>query len=119
MNLRIQFSHQTVNAMRERLQAAYRRGDVQLVRRISALLGHIVGGEPIETLRTRWGFSLATFYHWLTELLVKGVKSLVYSRRGGRPAKLTKTQKKELGEWLDGGPPAAGFDSACWSSVLI
>jgi transposase len=119
MNLRIQFSRQTVNAMRERLQAAYRRGDVQLVRRLSALLGHIVGGETIETLSARWGFSPATFYNWLTELLVKGVKSLVYSQRSGRPAKLTKTQQKELGEWIDAGPQAAGFDSACWSSILI
>jgi transposase len=119
MNIRIQFSRQTVNAMRHRLQAAYRRGDVQLVRRISALLGHIVGGEPIETLSDRWGFSGATFYNWLNELLVKGVKSLVYSQRSGRPAKLTKTQKKELGEWIDAGPQAAGFDSACWSSILI
>jgi len=105
--------------MRERLQAAYRRGDVQVVRRISALLGHVVGGEKVETLSRRWGFSLATFYNWLNELLVKGVKSLVYSQRSGRPAKLTKTQKKELGQCIDAGPPAAGFDSACWSSILI
>lgn len=119
MNIRIQFSPQTVKAMRERLQAAYRRGDVQLVRRISALLGHIVGGEPIETLSARWGFSLATFYNWLSELLVKGVKSLVYSQRSGRAAKLTKTQKKELGQCIDAGPQTAGLDSACWSSILI
>ncbi len=119
MNIRIQFSRQTVNAMQERLQAAYRRGDVQLVRRISALLGHIVGGETIETLSVRWGFSVATFYHWLMELLVKGVQSLVYRQGSGRPAKLTKTQKKQLCAWIDAGPQAAAFDSACWSSILI
>ena len=119
MNIRIQFSSQTVNAMRERLQAAYRRGDVQLVRRISALLGHIVGGETIETLSRRWGFSQATFYNWLTELLVNGVKSLAYSQGSGRPAKLTPSQKKQLCAWVDAGPQVAGFDSACWSSILI
>jgi transposase len=119
VNLRIQFSRQTVNAMQERLQAAYRRGDVRLVRRISALLGHIVNGESIETLSARWGFSLATFYHWLKELLQSGVRSLVYSQGSGRPAKLTKTQKKQLGNWIDAGPQAAGFESACWSSILI
>jgi len=119
MNLRIQFSRQTVNAMRDRLQVAYRRGDVQLFRRISAWLGHIVGGEPIATLSARWGVSLATFYQWLSELLVKGVKSLVYRHRSGCPAKLTKSQKKELGKCLDAGPQAAGFDSACWSSILV
>jgi transposase len=120
VNLRIHFSRQTVNAMQERLQAAYRRGDMQLVRRISALLGHIVGGESIETLSARWGFSLATFYNWLKELLQSGVKSLVYSHgRGGRPAKLTQAQKKQLCSWIDAGPQAAGFESACWSSILI
>ena len=119
MNFRIQFCHQTVNAMRERLQAAYRRGDVQLVRRISALLGHIVGGETIEALGARWGFSVATFYNWLTALLSQGVKSLVYSQGAGRPAKLTRTQKKQLCGWIDAGPQETGFDSACWSSILI
>lgn len=120
MNIRIQFSRQTVNAMRDRLQAAYRRGDVQLVRRISSLLGHIVDGETIERLSARWGFSVATFYNWLKELLHRGVKSLTYSHgRGGRPSKLTKAQKKQLGERIDAGPQAAGFNSACWSSILI
>jgi transposase len=120
VNLRIHFSHQTVNALQERLQAAYHRGDMPLVRRISALLGYVVGGEAIETLSARWGFSVATFYHWLKELLEQGVKSLVYSQgRGGRPAKLTRTQKKQLGAWIEGGPQAAGFESACWSSILI
>jgi transposase len=105
--------------MQERLQAAYRRGDTQLVRRISALLGHVVGGETIEGLSVRWGFSLATFYNWLKELLTDGVKSLTYSRVGGRPAKLTPSQKKQLRDWLDAGPQAAGFESGCWSSILI
>ncbi len=119
MNLRTQFSRQTVNAMQDRLQAAYRGGDVQLVRRISALLEHIVGGERIETLSARWGFSSAMFYQWLTALLVNGVKSLAYRRGPGRPAKLTKTQKKQLADWIEAGPEAAGFQSGCWSSVLI
>lgn len=119
MNIRIHFSHQTVNAMQDRLQAAYRRGDTQLVRRISALLGHVVGGEKIETLSVRWGVSLATFYNWLTDLLKDGVSSLTYSPGGGRPAKLTPTQKKQLKAWLEAGPQAAGFESACWSSILV
>jgi transposase len=83
------------------------------------LLGHVVGSESIETLSARWGFSLATFYQWLADLLKGGVSSLTYSQVGGRPAKLTAIQKKQLKAWLDGGPQAAGFESACWSSILI
>ena len=119
MNFRIQFSRQTVNAMQKRLQVAYRQGDVQLVRRISALLAHVVDGEMIEVLTARWGFSVATFYNWLTELMQKGVNSLVYRGGSGRKSKLTKTQKKELAKWIDGGSQAAGFEAGCWSSILI
>jgi transposase len=43
----------------------------------------------------------------------------VYRRRGGRKAKLTKTQKKGLCRLIDAGPQAAGFETACWNSVLI
>ena len=34
-------------------------------------------------------------------------------------AKLTPTQKKRLCELVDAGPQAAGFDTACWNSILI
>jgi len=120
MNFRIQFSRQTVNALQKRLQDAYRQGDVQLVRRISALLAHVVNGEKVEAITARWGFSVATFYNWLTELMQKGVSSLVSHRsRSGCKPKLTKTQKKELGEWIDAGPQAAGFETGCWNSILI
>ena len=119
MNLRIHFSRQTVKAMQERLQAACRGGNLPLVRRISALLEYGVAGESMETLSARWGFSLATFYNWLNELMCQGIKSLNYRRGGGRPPRLTRTQKKQLCAWIDAGPQAAGFESACWSSILI
>lgn len=38
MNLRIQWKSLTVKALQARLQQAYKRGDVRLVRRISVLL---------------------------------------------------------------------------------
>lgn len=119
MNIRIQLSRQTVKALQARLQQAYRRDDVRLVCRISALLDHLVNGVPVSVLAARWGFSLSTFYEWLTALLVHGLASLVYQRRGGRTAKLTPTQKKRLCQLIDAGPEAAGFDTACWNSILI
>jgi transposase len=105
--------------MQERLRGAYDRGDVRLVRRISALLEHFVVHTPIIVLSERWGFSVSCFYVWLNELLLHGLESLVYQHAGGRPAKLTKSQKKQLCDWIDAGPQAAGFESACWSSLLI
>ena len=119
VNIRITLSRPTVKAMHERLQQAYARGDVRLVRRISVLLEHLHGRVPVPMLQERWGISEASVYVWLHALLLSGVASLVYAHGGGRPAKLTPTQKKQLCGWLDDGPEAQGFASACWSTVLI
>lgn len=119
MNIRIQLSRPTVKAMQERLRYAYRIGDIRLVRRISALLEYLTLGTSIADLSERWGFSVSCFYIWLNGLLLQGVDSLVYHHGGGRPARLTPSQKKRLCDLIDAGPQAAGFDTACWSALLI
>lgn len=45
--------------------------------------------------------------------------SLPYHTSPGRPCKLTPGQKQRLCQLLNGGPQAAGFASACWSSLLV
>ena len=119
MTIRIPLSRQTVKALQARVQQAYRGDDGRLVCRISAWLDHLVNGVPVNVLATRWGFSTSSFYEWLTALLVDGLASLVAQRRGGRSAKLTPTDKKRLCRLIDQGPEAAGFDRACWNSILI
>ena len=119
MNLRIQLSRQTVKAVQRRLQEAYQRDDVRLVRRIHALLEHLVNGVPVAALSEQWGFTPACFYEWLMAFILTRLESLGYQPGGGRKAKLTPTQKKRLCTLLDAGPQAAGFDTACWNSVLI
>src|SRR3972149_2652849 len=101
MNIRVQLSRQTVKALLRRLPDAYRRDDVRLVRRIQALLAHLVNGVPVAVLSEQWGFTPACFYQWLTEFLLDGLDSLGYQPGGGRKAKLTPTQKKRLGKWID------------------
>jgi len=115
MNVRIQLSRQTVKAMQRRLQDAYQRDDVRLVRRIQALLDHLVNELPVAVLSTQWGFSPPCFYEWLTALILDGLNSLGYTSSGGRKAKLTPSQKKRLGELIDAGPEAAGFGAGCWT----
>jgi transposase len=113
VNARIQLTRRSVNAMQERLRSAYARGDIRLVRRISTLLEHLGQHTPIPELSQRWGFSIACCYVWINELMLEGLDSLVYEHAGGRPARLTKTQKHCLCEWIDAGPQAAGFETAC------
>lgn len=119
MAIRIEFSRQTVKELQTRLQQAYEKDDVRLVRRISVLLDYIVHKVPIAVLSERWGISQACIYNWLNAFLVCRMESLVYRHAGGRKPKLTPTQKKRLGELIDAGPQAAGFQTACWNSVLI
>jgi transposase len=119
VNPRIQLRRSTVKAMQERLHRAYASGDIRLVRRISVLLEHLLHQIPVATLNECWDVSVPCIYMWLHELLVQGLASLVYHHGGGRPAKLTPSQKKQLCIWIDAGPQAAGFETAAWNTLLI
>src|SRR5437899_8671390 len=117
--IRIQLSRATVNDLHKRLQHAYQRDDVRLVRRITVLLDLLVEQVPMAVLCERWGLSLSCLYNWQKALLLRGMDSLVYSRGGGRRPKLTPRQKKRLVELLEAGPLVVGCETACWHSVLI
>src|SRR5262245_48280702 len=117
--IRIQLSRTTVKDLHQRLQHAYQRDDVRLVRRITVLLDLLVEQVPMAVLCERWGLSLSCLYNWQKALLLRGMASLVYRHGGGRPARLTPRQKKRLVELIEAGPLVVGFETACWNSVLI
>lgn len=119
MTMRITISRQTVKAMLERLKGAYQRGDTRLVRRISTLLEVLEVEQPVTAVSTKWGISPGCVYEWVQAVLLHGVASLRYQRKGGRAAKLTPSQKQQLCQWLDDGPQSVGFASGCWSSLLV
>jgi transposase len=119
VSIRIQLSPATVKALQTRLQHAYQKDDVRLVRRVTVLIDLLVHHVPVEVLHERWGVSPSTLYEWRKAFLLRGLDSLVYRHGGGRPEKLTPTQKKRLVELLDAGPLVVGFETACWTSVLI
>ena len=89
------------------------------MRRIDALLEHVVNWVPVTVLSQRWGFTPACFYQWLNALILDGLDSLGYQRGGGRKAKLTPSQKKRLCQLIDAGPAAASFATGGWNSILI
>jgi transposase len=117
--IRIQASHATVKALQGRLQDAYRRDDVRLVRRISVLLELLTQTASVMVLCERWGLSPSCLYDWQKAFMLRGMDSLVYRHSGGRPEKLTPRQKKRLVELIEAGPMVVGFETACWNSVLI
>ena len=65
------------------------------------------------------GLSPSCLYHWRQTFLLRGMDSLVYRHGGGRPEKLTPTQRKRLVALIEAGPLVVGLETACWNSVLI
>src|SRR5438093_6495936 len=117
--LRIQRSRATVKELHSRLQHAYQRDDVRLVRRTTVLLDLLVHHVPVEVLSERWGLSPSCLYQWRQAFLLRGMDSLVYHHGGGRRPKLTPRQKKRLVELIEAGPLVVGFETACWNAVLL
>src|SRR5437879_4976968 len=117
--IRIQLSRATVNDLHKRLQHAYQRDDVRLVRRLTVLRDLLVQQVPMAVLCERWGLSLSCLYNWQKALLLRGMDSLVSRHGGGRRPKLTPRQKQRLVELIEAGPLVVGFETACWNSVLI
>jgi transposase len=65
------------------------------------------------------GASGSSGYAWLTAFLVEGVAGLQVQWKGGRPPKLTPTQRQRLAAIVKAGPEAAGFPTGCWHALLI
>jgi transposase len=119
VGIRIQLSHTTVKDLQSRLQQAYQRDDLRLVRRTTVLLDLLVHHVPVEVLCFQWGLSPACISGWRQDFLLRGMDSLVYRHGGGRRPKLTVKQKKRLVELIEAGPLVVGCETACWNSVLL
>ena len=117
--IRIQLSRATVKDLHSRLQHAYQRDDVRLVRRITVVIELLVHQVPMAVLGERWGLSPSCLYDWQKAFMVRGIDSLHSRHSGGRPEKLTPRQKKRLVELSEAGPLVVGCETACGNSVLI
>lgn len=117
-HIRIAVSKATVNELVKALHKAYKSGDARMIQRIAVLLD-FSRGASVESIAAQHGVSASSIYEWIKKLLVEGVAGLKPRWKGGRPPKLTKKQKKALGQMIDAGPEAAGFRSGCWNSAMI
>lgn len=118
LNVRISISQETVKALQEHLRQAYRAGDANLVKRVTALLS-LSRHEAAVDIAAELGCSVTSIYEWFKKLVYEGVGGLKVRWRGGRPSKLSKRQKARLCELIRAGSIAAGFSSACWNAAMI
>jgi transposase len=119
VRLRIQVSSATAKALHTKLQQAYLKDDMRLVRRTTVLIDLLVHQVPIPVLCERWRLSASCLYDWQRAFLLHGLDSLVYRHSGGRRPQLTPRQKKRLVELIEAGPLVVGCETACWAAVLI
>ena len=109
---------ETRKALLQRLHQAYAGQATRLVRRVHALLA-VADGKTLEEVTETLGIGEQTMRDWVHAFLLRGVESLFYQARPGRPAKLTASQRQELKGAVLAGPEAAGYSSACWTAGMI
>lgn len=118
MRIRISLSKSLRQGVMEQLKRAYKNGQLRLVRRIHVVLA-IVEGKGVKEVAESFGLGEQTVRDYVNLFLSKGMASLDYRKPPGRPAKLSKTQRRELVECIEAGPEAAGYASGCWTSVML
>jgi hypothetical protein len=64
VSIRIQVSAATVKALHTRLQQAYLKDDVRLVRRTTVLIDLLAHHVPMAVLCERWSLSSSCLYDW-------------------------------------------------------
>jgi transposase len=116
--IRIALARETRKALIARLQDAYASHTTRLVRRIHALLA-LADGTSVDEIAQLLAVGEQTIRDWLHGFIGRGLASLLYRPREGRPPKLTAAQRADLKEVVLAGPEAAGYSSACWTSGLI
>ena len=79
VSLRIQVSSATVKALHTKLQQAYLKDDMRLVRRTTVLIDMLVHQVPIPVLCPvlceRWRLSASCLYDWQRAFLLHGLDS--------------------------------------------
>jgi len=118
MSIRISLKLKQQEKLIERLHQAYAGNHLRLVKRIHTIL-YALEGRSVADIAEILGMSEQCVRNYIAAFVLKGLDSLAYQHPSGRPPRLTKTQKRELGRWIDKGPEAAGYDLGCWTSALI
>lgn len=117
-NIHIKIRTKNKRKLKNIYQSARKRGDIATVKRIMAILA-ITERNSYSTISFVLKVSEESIRLWIKRYLLEGPKGLISKKGQGRPAKLTKSQRKELDKLITEGPVKAGFSGACWRSPMI
>ncbi len=116
--IRITLKNSTRCELEKMLREAENKGDLREAKRIMAVLAVTEEHSPSDTASVLSVYE-KTVCRWLETFLLKGPDGLKSRKSPGRKPKLTRSQRKELGKIISGGPAKAGFPGACWRSPMI
>jgi transposase len=114
----IQLHPKTYQRLARLRREAESDGAYRVAKRLHAVLlnadGHSSGriAEILKAPRSRAS-------EWLANYETHGEEALLEGQRSGRPARLSPSQRTELGDIIESGPVAYGLDSGVWTSPMI
>jgi transposase len=102
----------------EELKTAEHKGNLPEVKRLLSILS-LAEGKSFNEIAQFLRVTSEAVRTWFKHYLLKGIMGLHTQGRPGRPAKLTKTQRRQLSDWIEKGPIKLGFLGGCWRTPMI
>lgn len=100
------------------LKRAAENGDCSKTKRLLSLL--LLDAEHrVDEVAALLQVSGQAIRDWLKIYLLKGMWGLRSGKSPGRPARLTKSQRRELAKLIEKGPESCGFPGSCWRTPMI
>jgi transposase len=118
MSFKLGLSRKTILELQSALDKAKQMGSLKRCQKLGAILS-FSEGYTIVAIADILNVGVSSIYEWIKKFLSKGLSGLRDKCSPGRPAKLTKKQRKQLANLIDKGPEASGFISSCWRSPMI
>ena len=115
-NLKLTKAHE--KSLIDKVRTAQAKGDIRAAKRLMAILA-LGDQEDIRATASILRVTVEAIHGWVKKFLLHGIQGLSSRRPPGRASKLTKSQKKELAELIEGGPEKAVFIGNCWRSPMI
>lgn len=118
MELVLTFSKEIETKLSKTMKVASTAGNIRLVKRLMAICA-FGNGQNITGIAVTLKISEQSVRNWVNGFIVNRFDSLQLKGSSGRPAKLTKSQRKELSSLIENGPAAVGFPGGVWRSPMI
>jgi len=92
--------------------------NLRLWKRIQSILLYLKKKTPEEIIKTL-NVGQMSVYRWINHYNESGIEGLLEGEHTGRIPQLNQEQLLQLGDIIDSGPVAYGFESGVWNSKII